>query len=120
MVLIVAELVADRQVFRMAVAAFAPWLDVFQRCGGGQHMLAADPAGHNTMQLARHCLVDLVAGVGEFAHEGMVACLGRFACCWTIVDAQLSCVDRLFQTGTGSSNSATDCGHSVLPFTRLT
>lgn len=79
MALVVAELVADGQVFRMAVAAFAPWLDVFQRCGGGRHMLAADPARYKPMQLARNRLVDFVAGVGEFAHDGMGACLGRLA-----------------------------------------
>lgn len=71
MALVIAEIVADGQVFCMAVAAFAQGLDVFQRGGRGQHMLAADPAGHNTMQLASHRLVDLVAGVGEFAHDEM-------------------------------------------------
>jgi len=40
MALVVAEVVADGQVFRMAVAAFAQWLDVFQRCDCGQHMPA--------------------------------------------------------------------------------
>lgn len=92
------EIVVDRQVFRMAVAAIAPWPDVLQRCSGGRRMLTADPAGHNTMQPARHGLADLLAGVGEFAHDEMGACLGCSACCWMIADAQLSCVDRMFQT----------------------
>ena len=36
-----------------------------------QHMIAADPAGHDTVQLSGHCLVHLVTCLGEFAHDGV-------------------------------------------------
>jgi hypothetical protein len=68
MALVVAAAVADGQIFDMAAAAFAQGLNVFE-CGvGWQNMFAAHPAGHQTMQLARHCFVNLVPSESEFAH----------------------------------------------------
>lgn len=75
MALVVAQLVADGQIFNMAVAAFAQGLDVLQRGGSVQHMLTADPTGHHAMQLACHGFVDFVAGEGESAHGSiLIAC----------------------------------------------
>lgn len=68
MALVIAELVANGQVFNMAVAAFAERLNVLQRGRLMQHMFATYPAGHHTMHLACYGFIDLVAGVGEFAH----------------------------------------------------
>lgn len=68
MALVVANIVADGQVFCMAVSSCAQWFDVFQCGGRGQHMLSTDPARHNTMHLASHGPVNFVAGMGEFAH----------------------------------------------------
>lgn len=72
MALVVAKLMADGQIFNVAVAAFTQGLDVLQRGGGVQHMLTADPAGHHAMQLARHGFVDFVAGEGESAHGSIL------------------------------------------------
>ena len=41
---------------------------MFQRGIKRLHMLAAHPAGHDAMQLARHCSVNFVPGQAEFAH----------------------------------------------------
>ena len=55
---------ADGQVGLMAVAAFAKWLDVFQRCIKQLNMQATHPARHLAMQLAGDGGVDFLAGVG--------------------------------------------------------
>lgn len=69
MALVVTDIVADRQIFRMAISTFAQGLDVFQRGRNWQHMLAANPAGNNPMQLAGHGFVNFVAGVRKSAHD---------------------------------------------------
>ena len=66
----IAELMADSQIFGMAIAALAQRLNVLQRGGLGCDVLAADPAGHHTVQLARQRLVHLVAGMTETTHRG--------------------------------------------------
>ena len=71
MALAVADFVADGQVVRMAVAAIAPRLDVFQRRGFGRDMFAADPAGHNAMKLAGDGSVHLDPEVLQTAHAGI-------------------------------------------------
>jgi hypothetical protein len=72
--LVVAKIVADGQILQMTAAAIAQWIDVFQRGGRWQHMQPTDPARHNTMQLARYCLIYFVPGVRKFAHG--VQCTG--------------------------------------------
>ena len=64
MTLMVANPVADSQVFSVAVTALTERLDMFQRCNLWQHMFTAYPARHHTVQLARYRFVNLVAGVG--------------------------------------------------------
>ena len=59
---VVAAVMADGQVFLMAVAAFAQRLNVLKRGVGVRHMLPADPTRHHAMQLARYRFVDFVAG----------------------------------------------------------
>ena len=66
--LVVALAVADGQVVLVAAAALAQGPDVLQRGVLRQHMLAAHPARHHAMELARHGFVHLVAGQGESAH----------------------------------------------------
>ena len=73
MALVVAQFVADGQVVRMAVAAFSQGLDMFQRRGSGQHMLAADPARHHAMQLPRHRFVHFLSGLIQSAHAEILA-----------------------------------------------
>ena len=66
--LVVAQFMADGEVFLVAVAALAQGLDVLQRRRFWYHMLATDPARHHAMQLARHGFVDFVAGKAQSAH----------------------------------------------------
>jgi hypothetical protein len=70
--LAVAHLVADGQIFGMAVAAVAQGLNVLERGGLGRDMLAADPARHAAMQLPGHSSVDFDSGVAQAAHSGIV------------------------------------------------
>lgn len=81
MALMVADIVADGQIVCVAVSTFAQWLDVLQRGGGGQHMLATHPAGHNAMQLACHRSVDFFTGEGQRAHSTIFCAMsfGLFA-----------------------------------------
>jgi hypothetical protein len=65
---LVANAVADRQILRMAVAAFAARLDVFQRCVSRWHVFAAHPAGNHAVHLPGHRFVDFVPGEGKCAH----------------------------------------------------
>ena len=68
MSLVVATVMADRQVLLMAAAPFAQRLNMLQRGVLRRYMLAAHPARHRAMQLAGHCSVNLVAGVRQLAH----------------------------------------------------
>jgi len=70
---IIASRMADGQVGLMAVAAFAEWLNVFQRCIKWRNMQAAHPARYLAMQLAGDGVVDFLPGVGEFAHVVLFA-----------------------------------------------
>ena len=60
---------ADREILRMAAAAFAQRLDVLQRGIHPRHVLAAHPARHLAMQLPGYGFVDLVAGEAQAAHN---------------------------------------------------
>jgi len=70
--LVVADCMADRQIFLVAAAAFTAGLDMLQRCVLQGDMLAAYPARHHAMQLACNRSVHLDAGVGECAHAPML------------------------------------------------
>ena len=59
---VVAGIVADGQIFGMAVATLAQRLNVLQRGISLRHVLAADPARHLAVQLTGHGFVDFVAG----------------------------------------------------------
>ena len=65
---VIAAPMANGQIFGMAVTAFTQGLDVFKRCGRGQHMFATNPARNQAVHLPGHRLVHFVAGVGELAH----------------------------------------------------
>jgi hypothetical protein len=83
MPLAVADFMADGQVFRVAVAAFAQRLDVLQRGGLARDVFAADPARHHAVELPRHGLVDLVPGMPQPAHVAFSS--GGYpgaAACW--------------------------------------
>lgn len=69
----VAMAMADSQVLQMAAATLALGPDVFQRGVGGADVLAADPAGHLSMQLPGDGVVNLGAGQGEAAHACVVS-----------------------------------------------
>lgn len=69
---LVAHGMADGQILQMAVATVGQWPDVLQGGRRGLHMIAADPARHLAMQLACDGLVNLVAGVAESAHTGLL------------------------------------------------
>ncbi len=68
MALVVAYIMADRQIFQVAAPPFAQRLDMLQGCRTGHHMLTANPAGHHAMHLPSDRFVDLVTRVGKFAH----------------------------------------------------
>lgn len=68
MALAVARFMADGQVVGMAVAAVAPCLDMLQRGRLGRDMPAANPAGHDAMQLPGDGFVHLDAKVLQTAH----------------------------------------------------
>ena len=68
MALLVAHAVADGQVLQVAAAAFAARANVLQRGQLRRHMLAANPARHLAVKLARNGCVDLDAGGMEPAH----------------------------------------------------
>ena len=82
----IADPVADREVFCMAVTALAERLNVLQRGGLRRHVFAANPARHHTMQLTGYRLVDLVAGVAQSAHNNSA---------FNLVAANLSLLARL-------------------------
>jgi len=71
MALAIADLMADGEIFCMAVAAIAQGLNVFQRRGLGRDMFAAYPARHHAMKLARHRFVHLDPEVTQTAHAGI-------------------------------------------------
>jgi hypothetical protein len=59
---VVATVMADGQVFLVAVTTFTKRLNVL-KCGVGmRHMLPAHPTRHHAMHLARDRFVDFVAG----------------------------------------------------------
>lgn len=63
MTLVIANAVANGQVFSMTVATIAERLDVLE-CGiSWQHMFAAQPARNAAMKLACNGFVNFVAGV---------------------------------------------------------
>ena len=62
---VVAAVVADGQVFLMAVATFTERLNVLKRGVSMRDMLATNPTRDHAMQLARYRFVDLVAGEFE-------------------------------------------------------
>lgn len=68
MALVVAQLVADGQVFGMAVAAFTLGFDVLKRGRLGQHVLTAHPARHHAVQLPGHRFVHFLSGLIQPAH----------------------------------------------------
>ena len=76
----VALAVADRQIFRVAVAAVGERLHVLQRGVGWGDMRAANPAGHLAVQLAGDGFVDFVAGVAESAHGSQFRVSKRIFC----------------------------------------
>ena len=64
----VAVVMADSQIFGVAVAACTEWLDMF-KCGvTGRNMLAANPTRHLPVQLTRYGLVDFVAREAQPTH----------------------------------------------------
>ena len=69
MTLAIADLMADGEIFCMAVAALTERLNVLQRGGVRRHMFAANPARHRAVQLTGNRLVDLVAGMAQSAHD---------------------------------------------------
>ena len=69
MTLTIADFVADREVFCMAVTALAERLNVLQRGGLRRHVFAANPARHRSVQLTGNRLVDFVAGMAQSAHD---------------------------------------------------
>lgn len=71
--LLVAYTVADGQVLKVAAAAFAARVNVLQRGQLRRHMLAANPARHLAVKLARNGRVDLDAGGMEPAHARAAA-----------------------------------------------
>ena len=71
MALSIADFVADRQVFCVAVAAFAAGLDVLQRCRLGRDVFAANPARHHAMELPCNGFVHLDPQVCQSAHDGI-------------------------------------------------
>jgi len=70
--LAVAHLVADGEIFSVAVAALAQGLNVLQRGGLGRDMLATHPARHRAMQLPGHGSVDFDSGMAQAAHAEIV------------------------------------------------
>jgi hypothetical protein len=48
---------ANSEIFQVTASSIAQRLDVFERCGGGHDMLAANPARNFSMQLTGYCLV---------------------------------------------------------------
>jgi hypothetical protein len=95
MALAIADFMADGQILGMAVAAVAQRLDVLQRGGLWRDMLAADPARHDAMQLARHGFVHLDAEVSQTAHAGIFLQNTRFPgrmCCQQSRDWPLGCL----------------------------
>ena len=69
MALAVARFVADRQVFRVAIAAVAASLNMLQRGRLWHDMLAANPARHDAVQLPGNGFVHLDAEVAQTAHR---------------------------------------------------
>ena len=65
----IALVMADCQIFCMAVATIAQGLNVLQRCRLGRHMFAANPARHYAMKLARNDFVNLVTRKTQFTHD---------------------------------------------------
>jgi hypothetical protein len=61
---VIANIVADGEVFSMAIAPLTQGLDMFQRGGARQHMFTTDPARHHTMQLTGHGFVYFFSGMG--------------------------------------------------------
>ena len=59
---VVAAIMADGEVFLVAIATFAQRLNVLKRGVGMRHVLPADPTRHHAMQLARYRFVNFVAG----------------------------------------------------------
>ena len=62
--LVIAQRMADGQIGLVTVAAFAEWLNVFQRGVDDVDVLATHPARHLAMQLAGDGVVDFLAGMG--------------------------------------------------------
>ena len=77
MPLVIAQLVADRQIVKVAAAAIDERLDVFKGCGLWQDVLPAHPAWNHAVQLTRHCFVNFAPGVGEPAHRCFCFCFIR-------------------------------------------
>ena len=69
MATVIASIMADGQIVRMAVAALTQRLDVFQRCIVEFHVLTTNPAWNHAVELARYGFVDFVAGKGKTAHR---------------------------------------------------
>ena len=61
---VVADLMADSQVFRVAVTTLTQRPNMLQRGSCWRHMFTADPARHLAMKLPCHGFVDLVASQG--------------------------------------------------------
>ncbi len=68
MALAIADFMADGEIFGVAVAPFTPGLYMLQRCRLRRDMLAANPAWHHAVELARHRLVHLDPKVSQTAH----------------------------------------------------
>ena len=64
MALIVADLMTDSQVFRVAVSTLTQRLNMLQRGSGWRHMFTTNPTRHLAMKLPCHGFVNLVAGQG--------------------------------------------------------
>ena len=61
---VIADLMADSQVFRVAVTTLTQRLDMLQRGSGWRHMFTTNPTRHLAMKLPCHGFVDLVADQG--------------------------------------------------------
>ena len=69
MALAIASLVANRQIFGVAVAAIAQGLDMLQRGCVWRDMLAANPARHDAVQLPRNGFVHLDPEMPQTTHR---------------------------------------------------
>lgn len=74
---------ADSQICQVAVATFTQRFDVLESGVSVQHRQAADPARHNSVELAGYGFINLVTGQSQSAHAEILAD-ARFEVCASI------------------------------------